>query len=139
MTLPFVPTNPPERNSSGGSIVYYIEDTGQIDVEIAYYTSALLAQQLSPDLQIVELPNNLAVKADDGLTILKDADPNTAKLVEYILSPTGQTVLAKYGFGAPSTSVSEPQCIYGIVLVGLIVLLVKKKSASSQKQHLKAL
>lgn len=103
-------TLPPERNSSGGSIVYYIEDTQQIDVEIVYYTSALLAQQIAPDLQLVELPDNLAVTGDYGLTILNGANDETSKLVRYILSPSGQKILAKYGFGKPSTgSVTSPQ------------------------------
>ncbi|MBD2775196.1 substrate-binding domain-containing protein [Iningainema tapete] len=123
-------TLPPERNSSGGSIVYFIEDTQLVDAEIVYYTSAISALELSPNLQVVELPENLAVKAEYGLTIIKNANPDTAKLVDYILSPSGQKILAKYGFTSPSgtasASIPESQDIYGILLaVGIVVVLRK--------------
>ncbi|MBW4595952.1 MAG: hypothetical protein KME46_24380 [Brasilonema angustatum HA4187-MV1] len=38
-----------------------------------YYTSASSAQQISPNLQIVELPDSLKVQADYGFTLLKGA------------------------------------------------------------------
>ena len=130
-------TLPPERNSPGGSIVYYLEDTNQADIYPVYYTSALSAVQISPNLQIVPLPDNLAVKADYGLTVLKDANPYGEKLAQYILSPTGQQILAKYGFSKPSTSVPEPSSISGIFLAAGIGIFLKKKSTYRKKQQLK--
>ncbi len=132
---------PAERNSPGGSIVYYLEESQQADIYPVYYTSALAALELSPNLQVVELPNNLAVKADYGLTVLKDANPNGTKLAEYILSPAGQQILAKYGFSSPSStrsaSVGESHNLGGIILAVGIALILKKTSASSKKRRLR--
>ncbi len=130
-------TLPPERNSPGGSIVYYLEDTNQADIYPVYYTSALSAVEISPNLQIVPLPDNLAVKANYGLTVLKDANPYGEKLTQYILSPTGQQILAKYGFSKPSTPIPEPSSISGIFLAAAIGIFLKKKSTSGKKQQLK--
>lgn len=131
-------TLPPERNSPGGSIVYYLEDTNQADIYPVYYTSALSAVQISPNLQIVPLPDNLAVRADYGLTVLKDANPYGEKLAQYILSPTGQNILAKYGFSKPSTPIPEPSSMSGIFLAAGIGIFLKKKSTSALKQQLTA-
>ena len=65
----------------------------------------------------MELPDNLAVRAKYGLTVLKNASPDGDKLAKYILSPSGQKVLLKYGFTSAdkSTSVLEPQGVGGLV------------------------
>ncbi|MBP5977094.1 substrate-binding domain-containing protein [Brasilonema sp. CT11] len=137
----FTGSLPPERNSPGGSIVYYLEEAQQADIYPVYYTSALAALELSPNLQVVKLPDNLAVKGDYGLTVLKDASPNGAKLAEYILSPAGQQILAKYGFSSPSstrsTSVPESHNLGGIILAVGIALVLKKTSASSKKRTIR--
>lgn len=90
---------------------------------LSYYTSALAAQQIAPGLQAVELPAELAASAQYGLTILNGADPGTGALADYILSPAGQAVLARYGFGPASTaSVPEPAslAVLGVALAGLV-------------------
>ncbi len=131
--------NSPPVPSGKNNLVYFLEETQQADIFLAYYTSALSALEVSPDLQVVELPESLAVKADYGLTVLKDASPDGTKLAEYILSPSGQNILAKYGFSAPSrsTSVPESQSISGIFLGASVALLLKKKLASDKQQQLK--
>lgn len=127
---------PQNRNDSGGGIYYSLEESPEpVDVYLAYYTSALLALQVpsnspndSKSLKLVELPQNLAVNADYGLTVLNDGSPDAQKLADYIVSPNGQKVLAKYGFSAPSTSVPEPNSIGGSVLaVGLFLAFNKKR------------
>ncbi|WP_339381422.1 substrate-binding domain-containing protein, partial [Brasilonema bromeliae] len=94
------PSSPPVPDGKN-SLVYFLEETKQADVFLAYYTSAIsrrldasriAALETAPDLQLVELPDNLAVKADYGLTVLKDASPDGKKLAEYILSPFGQKI-----------------------------------------------
>lgn len=131
------PSVPDGKNS----LVYFLKDTQQTDIFLAYYTSGQSALQVSPDLQLIELPQNLAVKADYGLTVLKDASPNGTKLAEYILSPAGQRILAKYGFSAPSatpsTSVDESENLGGMVFAVGIALAVKKTSTSSKKRKLR--
>ncbi|MFH7029865.1 MAG: substrate-binding domain-containing protein [Heteroscytonema crispum UTEX LB 1556] len=86
------------------------------------------------DLQIVELPNYLATKADYGLTVIKNADPDGEKLAAYILSPKGQAILAKYGFSSPSTSIPEHQGAYGTVLALSVAFAMHKKLSVTKKQ-----
>jgi ABC-type molybdate transport system substrate-binding protein len=131
------PSSPPVPDGKN-NLVYFLEETKQADVFLAYYTSALSALKIAPDLQVVELPDNLAVKADYGLTVLKDASPDAKKLAEYILSPFGQKILTKYGFSSESlVSVPESQNWGGMVLGVGIALVLKKTSASSKKRKLK--
>ncbi|MBH8576586.1 substrate-binding domain-containing protein [Nostocaceae cyanobacterium CENA369] len=125
-------TLPPDRNSPGGSIVYYLQDINKADIYLVYYTSALSAQQISPSLEIVELPDSLKVKADYGLTVLKDASPEGSKLANYILSQTGQKILAKYGFSSPR-SVPEPQGVGGILLAFCIACVLQRLITKRQK------
>ncbi|WP_292728565.1 extracellular solute-binding protein [Nostoc sp. JL31] len=129
-------TLPPERNSPGGSIVYYLQDINKADIYLVYYTSALSAQQISPSLQIVELPDNLKTQADYGLTVLKDANPGGSKLADYILSPTGQKILAKYGFNSPK-SVPEPQGVGGILLAVSVAFTLQRKLIAAKQQKVK--
>lgn len=126
-------TLPPERNSPGGSIVYYLQDINKADIYLVYYTSALSAQQISPSLQIVELPDSLKTQADYGLTVLKDANPGGSKLADYILSPTGQKILAKYGFNSPK-SVPEPQGVGGILLAVSVAFALQRKLIAAIQQ-----
>ncbi|MBC1240289.1 extracellular solute-binding protein [Nostoc sp. 2RC] len=126
-------TLPPDRNSPGGSIVYYLQDINKADIYLVYYTSALSAQQISPSLEIVELPDSLKVQADYGLTVLKDANPGGAKLADYILSPSGQKILAKYGFSSPK-SVPEPQGVGGILLALSVAFALQRKLALKQQK-----
>jgi molybdate transport system substrate-binding protein len=110
---PNAPIVPDGKNN----LVYFLKETGQVDIFLAYYTSGLAAPSIASDLQIVELPDNLAVRAKYGLTVLKNASPDGDKLAKYILSPSGQKVLLKYGFTSAekSTSVPEPQGVGGLV------------------------
>ncbi|MEH2395753.1 MAG: hypothetical protein V7K21_30290 [Nostoc sp.] len=54
-------TFPQQRNSPGGSIVYYLQDINKADIYLVYYTSALCTKQISPSLQVVEFPDSLKV------------------------------------------------------------------------------
>jgi molybdate transport system substrate-binding protein len=52
--------------------------------------------------QIVALPEELAVGADYGLTVIANAPPDAYRFAMLILSAHGQRILAKYGFTAPA-------------------------------------
>jgi molybdate transport system substrate-binding protein len=52
--------------------------------------------------QIVALPEELAVGADYGLTVIAQAPPDAHRFALYILSTDGQRVLSKHGFAAPT-------------------------------------
>ena len=72
------------------------------DLFLAYCTAAREAVAEAPSLQTVDLPPDLAVGAEYGLTALRAADPRTAlPFVLFILSPDGQAILARHGFEAP--------------------------------------
>mgnify|MGYP000845578380 CR=1 FL=1 len=74
----------------------------QADVFLTYCTNAALAAKEVPELQIVRLPESLAVGANYGLTVLKSGDEEAGrKFADFILSPAGQAILQKYGFAAP--------------------------------------
>lgn len=70
------------------------------DIFLTYCTNAVLAKKEVPALRIVAIPPALAVSADYGLTIAKDARPLAAQFALYILSPDGQAILERHGFEA---------------------------------------
>ena len=79
----------------------WVMENKQADVFLTYCTNAVLAQKEVPSLKIVDLPPELAVGADYGLLVLKDANSAAAPLAEFILSPEGQAILTGYGFQPP--------------------------------------
>ena len=88
---------PPGRNVYAWHVL-----EGRADLFLAYCTAAREAVAEAPSLQAVDLPPDLAVGAEYGLTTLRAADPRTAlPFVLFILSPGGQAILARHGFDAP--------------------------------------
>ncbi|MFD2741561.1 molybdate ABC transporter substrate-binding protein [Sulfitobacter aestuarii] len=79
----------------------------QADVFLTYCTNAVLAQQDTPGLQIIALPEPLAVGADYGLTVLQDVPRAAWELAFYILSPEGQQILAQYGLATSGLPAAE--------------------------------
>jgi len=75
---------------------------GRADLFLAYCTAGREAVAEAPGLMLVELPPELAVGAEYGLTVLRAANAQAAVLfVLYVLSPDGQAILARHGFDAP--------------------------------------
>ena len=105
---PHSPAPPTDRSVYG-----LLLEQGAADIFLTYQTNALVAQREVPALTILELPEALAVAADYGLAVLADARPQAAALARYILSPDGQTILARHGFAtiaadAMSATQGEP-------------------------------
>ena len=75
---------------------------GRADIFLAYCTAARDAQKENPGLQIIALPDVLAVSADYGLTVMAGALPGAYQFALFILSSEGQRILASYGFSAPN-------------------------------------
>jgi molybdate transport system substrate-binding protein len=75
---------------------------GRADLFLTYCTGAVAARQENPSLQTVALPDTLAVGADYGLTVMREASPGAAQLALFIMSVDGQRILASYGFDAPN-------------------------------------
>jgi molybdate transport system substrate-binding protein len=88
---------PAGRNAYGWHIA-----EGRADIFLAYCTAARDAQTENAELQMIALPDALAVSADYGLTVMTDASPGAYRFALFILSPEGQRILASYGFSAPN-------------------------------------
>jgi ABC-type molybdate transport system substrate-binding protein len=88
---------PSGRNTYGWHVA-----EGRADIFLAYCTAARDAQKENPGLQVIALPDVLAVSADYGLTVMADASPGAYQFALFILSSEGQGILASYGFSAPN-------------------------------------
>ena len=87
---------PAGRNTYG-----WVMENKRADIFLTYCTNAVLAQKELPKLQIVQIPEGLSVGANYGLTIIHNAQTDSAKLAMFILSKQGQKILFSYGFDAP--------------------------------------
>jgi len=76
---------------------------GRADIFLTYCTNALAAQKENPGQQIVALPDNLAVGADYGLTVITSAAPAAQGFAQFIMAPDGQKILVSHGFAAGQT------------------------------------
>ena len=94
---PNSPTAPPGRALYG-----MLMAEGKADIFLTYCTNAREAQAQNPGQQVVALPDELAVGADYGLTVLAGASPQAYQFAMFILSTDGQRILAKHGFAAPA-------------------------------------
>jgi molybdate transport system substrate-binding protein len=74
----------------------------KLDAFVSYCTNGHAAAEQMSGINTVDLPPELAVTADYGLTVLKsDNQEEGAQFALFILSPAGQKILAEHGFDAP--------------------------------------
>jgi ABC-type molybdate transport system substrate-binding protein len=86
-----------------GRVVYgWHVAEGRADIFLTYRTNALEARQQYPDQQIVALPDALAVGADYGLTVIDGAPVAAQEFAAFIMSASGQAILAQHGFAPPA-------------------------------------
>ena len=71
---------------------------GRADIFLTCCTNALVAQKENQQQQIVALPDNLAVGADYGLTVINGAPSSAQTFADFIISAKGQQILTNYGF-----------------------------------------
>jgi len=95
---PAAPQPAPDRNVYAWHVA-----ENRADLFLAYCTTAKASKSELPEGRVVELPRELAVGAEYGLTLLESssAPRAAAALASYILSNDGQQVLHKHGFNAP--------------------------------------
>lgn len=96
------PNSPPPP--AGRNVYGVLVADGQADVFITYCTNAVVARHEQPGLQMVDVPAAINVAADYGLAVRKDATPAAQAFAAYLLSPAGQAILRKAGFGAVPNS-----------------------------------
>jgi molybdate transport system substrate-binding protein len=94
---PDAPTAPPGRTVYGMLIA-----DGKADIFLTYCTNAAEAKREIDGAQIVALPEELAVGADYGLTVIAQTSSDAHRFALYVLSADGQRVLSKHGFAAPT-------------------------------------
>jgi ABC-type molybdate transport system substrate-binding protein len=82
--------------------------SGKIDVMIGYCSGRQRMLSAISDLQVVEVPTEIAASPEYGLAILKGADLHAEDLALYMLSPEGQGIFAKYGFAPVSLPAPAP-------------------------------
>lgn len=87
---------PPDRN-----VYAMLVAEAAVDVFVTYCTNAALARRERPALQVVKLPQALAIGADYGLAVRRDASPAAREFGAFVLAHEGQRVLAAYGFDPP--------------------------------------
>ena len=86
---------------AGRSLYGMLVSQGHADIFLTYCTNALAAARENPGQRVIALPDNLAVGADYGLTVMNDAAPAAWHFAMFILSSDGQRILANHGFAAP--------------------------------------
>jgi molybdenum ABC transporter molybdate-binding protein len=84
---------PADRNAYAWHV-----DAGKADVFLTYCTNAVLARREVPNLQVVQVPPDLAVAADYGLVVLAGAPKAAQALADFIVAGDGQAILAGHGF-----------------------------------------
>jgi molybdate transport system substrate-binding protein len=94
---PDAPTAPP-----GKSIYGMLLAEGKAELFLTYCTNAIEAVKENVGMQMVRLPDETAVAADYGLTVITGASANAYQLAMFILSENGQRALAAHGFAAPA-------------------------------------
>lgn len=73
-------------------------DDGEIDLFFYYCSGAKFLISASSKYRMVELPADLAVGPEYGLTVSRKAAPGAADFAMFLLSPPGQGILKSFGF-----------------------------------------
>ncbi len=87
---------------SAANAVAWLFREKRADIFISYCSGGSAVAADLPGITVIPLPQQLAITADYGLTILKGANQDeAAQLALFILSPIGQKILSDHGFDAP--------------------------------------
>jgi molybdate transport system substrate-binding protein len=80
---------------------YLLLTANKGDALLAYCSGFIASVRANrTQLRSIEMPPDLAVDANYGLTLRIDAPPGAAYLRGFILGPTGQAILGRYGFSS---------------------------------------
>jgi molybdenum ABC transporter molybdate-binding protein len=93
---PSSPPTPADRSP----VSYYFQE-GKADLFLTYCTGRAAIEKEVPGAKVLELPKDIAVAADYGLTVVNGAPPEAYRLAMFILSDAGQKILAENGFSTP--------------------------------------
>jgi molybdate transport system substrate-binding protein len=73
-------------------------DDREIDLFVYYCSGAKTLISASPKYRMIDLPPELSVGPEYGLTVSRKAAPEAADFAMYLLSPQGQSSLQSFGF-----------------------------------------
>jgi ABC-type molybdate transport system substrate-binding protein len=90
------PPPPKDRNPYGALV-----GAGKADIFLTYCTNAQEAKNENAGLKVVRLPGELAVGAEYGIALVEGSREAAFYFTQFVLSPAGQTILAKHGFSPP--------------------------------------
>ena len=85
------------RPRSGDAFADALQEK-RVDLEILYCSGRDRFARLLSAARMTPFPPELQVGPEYALAVLKDGDPLAAELALYVLSPEGQTTLARFGF-----------------------------------------
>jgi molybdate transport system substrate-binding protein len=77
---------------------------GRIDIMISYCRGARSRVSQMSELQVAEVPREIAAGPEYGLAVLKGAGPGATDFALFMLSPDGRQILSRDGFA----SVGQP-------------------------------
>lgn len=93
------PNSPPP--SRDRSVYGALVAKGVADVFLTYSTNAILAKKEEPQLQVVAIPESLAVVAEYGVVVMHGARPAGGRFADFLLSSAGREILGGFGFLPP--------------------------------------
>jgi len=94
---------------AGKNAMEHFFDEGKVDISLGYCSSRVTTPD--PRLASVQLPANLAVTADYGLSVLstgKASRDAAFRFALFVMSPEAQSVISQYGFVPVTESRAEP-------------------------------
>jgi molybdate transport system substrate-binding protein len=103
---------PPLVPGKGAIEGVFIAD--RADVMLGYCSSAQEAARAVPGLEVVTLPNALAVGPAYGMVLL-DSKPVTLRFAVFVMSEAGQSVLRSYGFD-PTAYIAPAESFHGVLV-----------------------
>lgn len=93
----------PQKAPEGTNPLAWMLGTGQVDLFLAYCTGGKAVLDHLPGASMIELPPELKVTPEIGMTLLSGStNPAAARFALFILSRQGQEILTRNGFEAPS-------------------------------------
>jgi molybdenum ABC transporter molybdate-binding protein len=98
------PTTPTTGNPAAEGLT-----AGTVHVMIGYCSGAKRMQAAVADVQMIQIPTEIAAGPEYGLAVIKGADPRAGDLALYMLSPEGQQVFAQFGFAPIGLPAPEPK------------------------------
>ncbi len=103
----------------GSNLYAWVMEENRADVFLTYCTNAVLAQKQADQLQVVHIPQELAVGADYGLLVLNESPEEAWRFAMFILSPEWQKIFTLTSFF--QTRKEEPGILNSQVIKALMI------------------